>query len=205
MPTTYENAPQEVLQMARELLSQYETHQPLLDHGVTIQYQMAFAERDDDTGQANGPSIKWHGRPALGLCEIINEKNRASGLKDARITICGDTWPDLSVAQQKALLDHELHHLAVIINRHGVLKVDGHGRPCLRLRKHDVEIGHFVVIAERHGMNSQECIQMKTIYDAHGQAFWPDMVGESTEKADGRFARILKEHGATVSIHTSKS
>lgn len=202
MPATYEDAPDEVLDMAADLLKQFETHHPLTSARVSIQYQMAFAEKDDD-GNIKGCAVKWHGRKALGLCKIINLQDRASGMKDARIVLDGDEWADMNELERRALLDHELHHLQVCMSRANAVKHDAHGRPVLKLRKHDVEIGHFVVIAQRHGLHSQECIQMRRIWDSHGQAFWPDLCGVNVATGMSRFKNIIKESGATVSIHSS--
>lgn len=203
MAATYESAPTEVREMLSELLRSWDVHKPLLDCGVTIQVQMAYPEKDED-GNPKGDAIKLHGRKALGLCEIINEQNRASGMKDARITLDGDAWADMSVARQKALLEHECYHLSVNINKNGVLQLDSNGRPKLRLRKHTVEIGWFAAVAERHGSASGECQQAQQIWYKHGQAFWPDLCGASTEAHASRFANIAREHGATVSVKVSK-
>jgi hypothetical protein len=49
-----------------------------------------------------------------------------------------------------------LFHIAVRRDRDGAIKSDDGGRPKLKLRKHDFEIGGFVEIAKRHGPESLE-------------------------------------------------
>jgi hypothetical protein len=41
------------------------------------------------------------------------------------------------------------------------------------LRKHDIEVGWFAVVAGRNGGASLEIEQAKAIMDSYGQLFWP--------------------------------
>jgi hypothetical protein len=52
--------------------------------------------------------------------------------------------------QRTALLDHELCHAAVKLDKHGETTVDARGRVIYRTRKHDLE--EFSSIVERHGL-----------------------------------------------------
>lgn len=173
MPT-YHRAGKDIEQMAASILKQFETHAPILAAKVEIDFVMAFADVDDN-GQKKGFAITHHKRQVFGECRKVKIKDRAMGRGDAEITLDGDWWSTASEAERRALLDHELHHI-VVREEMGVAIRDDLGRPKLGLRLHDIELGWFNVIAARNDTGSQERIQAKSIMDAWGQYYWPEMV-----------------------------
>lgn len=70
---------------------------------------------------------------------------------------------------------------------------DDLGRPKLKMRKHDVEIGWFKIIAERHGAHSIERQQAKIIFDTMGQSFWPGLVSQHTDAAEVSARAVRKQ------------
>lgn len=183
MPT-YEPADSQVIDMAQEILTRFESHKPLIDNRV--KFDLVFAHPTvDENGEAHGDAIKKNGVKALGLCRVINLKDRTMGRGDVEILLDYDWWQDASEKEQEALLDHELHHAEVKM-KDGQPKRDNLGRPLIRLRKHDVEIGWFDLIALRHGRNSQERIQAKKLSDEVGQLYWPDLCGEPSKALKDR-------------------
>lgn len=154
MPT-YERCGRDVIEMANEILCRHETHKPVLDAKVRIDFLWAS-------------EINHHGRPANGQCRKIGLKDRVAGRGDAEILIDVTWWGHAKDAEREALLDHELHHIEVDGS-----KRDSAGRPVIKLRNHDVEIGWFAIIAERNGRASGEQEQARYIFDRFGQAFWP--------------------------------
>jgi hypothetical protein len=60
-------------------------------------------------------------------------------------------------------------------------------RPKLKLRKHDVEVGWFAIVAGRHGSASLEIEQAKAVMDSYGQLFWPciDLPEPPLQLSDG--------------------
>lgn len=170
MPT-YEKADEAVRDMAQTILQQFETHAPVLTAGVRIDFLFAFADLDAKTGLPKNDAITHRGRRALGLCRKIKVKDRVKGMGDAEITLDGDWWVTVDDEERRALLDHELHHIAVIEG-----EKDKAGRPKLALREHDVEFGWFTVIAARHGLHSQERKQAAQIMEMHGQFYFPELV-----------------------------
>lgn len=160
MSITYARCPQAVADAANSILCRFETHKPLLDARVKIDF--LFAANED------GPAIMHHGQGAIGLCRKLGLKDRAAGRGDAEILIDLFFWNNASAEEQDALLDHELHHIDVAEG-----KRDDLGRPVIRLRKHDVQVGWFALIARRHQEASEEWKQGKWIFDNYGQAFWP--------------------------------
>jgi hypothetical protein len=173
MPT-YQRAGKDIEQMAASILKQFETHAPILDAKVKIDFVMAFADVDDN-GQKKGFAITHRKRQVFGECRKVKIKDRAMGRGDAEITLDGDWWATANDAERRALLDHELHHI-VVRQEMGVAIRDDIGRPKLGLQPHDVEIGWFNVIAARHGAASQEQQQAKKIMDDWGQYYWPELV-----------------------------
>lgn len=186
MPT-YQPAQTDVLKMVAIILALYDSHKPLLEHKVRVDVLMVYGDRDEDTGDLITNALNLHGMPALGICRILNIKDRVMGRGDAEICLDADHWAVIPDAQKRALLDHELHHIALKVKKGQVL-YDDIGRPLLKLRKHDVQIGWFAMIAERHGEASVERIQAKGIMDAAGQYFWPGLTDHQPSKklTDGK-------------------
>lgn len=168
--SSYERCPNGVEEMARDILCQYASHKPLLDARVKIDFVFAFS--DPDSGR---PAIMLGGYPALGVARRIGLKDRALGRGDAEVMLDGDWWKEATGERKRALLDHELHHFEVKTDKHGRFDWDDLNRPRLLLRKHDFDFGWFTIIAERHGKHSTEHLQFKTICDAAGQFYWPEL------------------------------
>ncbi len=179
MSTTFQRCGDDVNEMASEILCEYESHKPLLDSRVNI--DLVFAMPDlDETGFPIGDALKKNGVKALGITRKLGLKDRALGRGDAEIALDHYWWTQTAgEEQQKALIDHELHHIAVVMRKaDGKPKLDEQGRPVLRLRKHDHEFGWFNIIAARHGEHSRERIQAKWMLESSGQLYWPELAGK---------------------------
>jgi hypothetical protein len=172
MSTKYERCPKSVSELATFILKQYESYLPVVNAGVTVDFVFAIAETNEKTGEPKGPSMKKNGHQILGKCRATSLKDRSLGHSDAEITIDKFWWETATEDEQAALLDHELHHIQVIIDKRG-LKRDDLGRPVVKMRYHDVECGFFKLIAQRHGIHSQERKQAAQIMCEAGQYFWP--------------------------------
>lgn len=173
----YERAPKAVADMAKSILEQFETHKPLLDAKVKIDFVMAYGDRDENDN-LTGPAITSGGFQSLGVARKMPVKDRAMGRGDCEVMLDGDFWDDEAIpeARKRAVLDHELHHFQVVKDEEDVLLLDSCDRPKLKLRRHDVEVGWFRVVAVRHGAESHERVQAKTLLDGDGQVFWPDIL-----------------------------
>lgn len=64
------------------------------------------------------------------------------------------------------------------MTRKGIVQVDDLRRPKIKIRKHDVEVGWFNIVAGRHGNFSIERIQSKMVMDQLGQYYWPELAGK---------------------------
>lgn len=173
MPT-YQKCDGSVAELAREILCEFPTHKPILDARVQIDYIFAFPDYDD-MGMAKNDAIRHHGCKALGLARRLKLKDRVMGRGDCEVLLDGHWWKEASRDERRAILDHELHHFIVKQSTHGVFERDDIGRPKIVLRHHDFEFGWFAVIAERHGLASQERQQAKIMMEQGGQFFWPEV------------------------------
>lgn len=159
--------------MALAILCEFATHKPVLDARVKVDYVFAYADVDDN-GQPKNHAMTKRGLRILGQCRKIKLKDRVLGRGDAEITLDGDWWGLATEAEKRALLDHELHHIAVEVDSNGKALTDDFTRPKLTLRKHDHEFGWFSVIAARHGKAAQEVKQATQMMESHGQFYWPE-------------------------------
>lgn len=166
---TFKRCDPSVPKMAAAIMQEFETHKPLVEAGVKIDYIFAYGERDEKTDEIISDALTHNGAKALGICRKIGLKDRAKGMGDAEICLDHDYWETIDEPDQRALLDHELHHIVVS------KKTDDLGRPKLAMRGHDFEVGWFAVIAKRHGKHSIEQQQASKAMNMLGQYFWPEI------------------------------
>lgn len=172
MATTYKRAPEEVYKIARELI---EKHHPNTDK-AGVKFDILFATSD------SGHALKCHGWPANAVVRIVGPVERAKGAGDAEIRIDADIWESLTEAEQAALVDHELYHvMPVLDDASGEWKRDAYDRPKLKMRPHDMQVGWFTEIANRHGESSMERKQAREIFAKDGQAFFPFLMEPQPE------------------------
>lgn len=173
MPT-FQKCDPSVREMANAILCQYPDYEPLLDAKVTIDFVFAFAD-EDDAGNKVGNALSKNGCKALGICRKLPLKDRAMGRADAEISLDGDWWNKSIEEEQRALLDHELYHIQVKLDKRGLVR-DDLQRPVLKMRAHDYEFGWFNAIAARHGLFSGERMQAKEMMETAGQYYWPEFL-----------------------------
>ena len=135
--------------------------------------RFAYAAVNEKTGERKGPAIKHHGYAAAAVVRIVSQKDRVSGMPDAMIDIDGDAWPEWTEQRQRAVLDHELHHLEVVKEDSGAVKLDDCNRPKLKMRLHDFEIGGFAEIAKRYKEEALEVEAARAMADKFGQLLFP--------------------------------
>jgi hypothetical protein len=185
--TTYQQAGKKQIDELNLAMTRY--HQRLLKAEVVVDLSVAFAKVDEETGEVKGPALKVRGVPCMAKIKIMSLEDRVQGHGDARITIDGDRWTDLSHDERLAVLDHELTHL--IVSEEMIRtsppkagetappvsavefkpKLDDHGRPKLKMRPHDHEHGWFDEVAQRHGKSSLEAQQAQRFVDEFGQYY----------------------------------
>ncbi len=206
MSAIYSVASPEIKARGEALVSKH--HLELANHEVKIDYITAQATVNDD-GVPTGPAVTHGGYPAWAIAKILQSKDRVMGRGDCEIVIDGDRWPMLSDEQKDALLDHELYHFTLKVDKYGAVVMDDIHRPKMKLRKHDHQFGWFDEIAQRHGANSIEVGQFVNLcHDDSGQYYLPFIdvqrlkVGGPMKDAVKRFVDNIKAGENDVTIST---
>lgn len=160
----YTAATLDVARRVKRLVKKY--HPDLAKARVRIDCVFVTTDGED------GAPVKVNGYPALAAASTVPQKYRPATKADARITIDKEAFEELTDKQKDALLDHELQHFQAVIDENTVA-LDGNDRPRIRMRKHDVQIGFFSVIAQRHGENSQEVIACRALVEHAAEVYLP--------------------------------
>ncbi len=142
-------------------------HPDLEEMKVTV--QVLFAHKYDKDGEAE-PAMITRGHEVLAKISITNLQDRTRGIPDAKLVIDRVFgWARLSESRRLALIDHELTHLNLTLDKDGIVKTDDLGRPKLHMRHHDWELTGFAEICERHGEAAIEVHEMVRWQEAYGQ------------------------------------
>jgi hypothetical protein len=96
------------------------------------------------------------GRCTLGKCKKASDLDRELAAFDFVIILRREFWYATGVTQHQcaALLDHELTHATVRLDKHGEPVEDERKRKVYRIRKHDIE--EFGVIVARYGLYKRD-------------------------------------------------
>jgi hypothetical protein len=113
-------------------------------HQDTLPAKIALAWKKGIKADADGHVI-------LGLCVRASELQRELVDYDFCIVLNREVWTDdgFTDAQKRALIDHEMCHVAHSVDEEGEWRVDSKNRFVWRLRGHDIE--EFTAIIARHG------------------------------------------------------
>lgn len=109
-------------------------------------------------------SLAWKpdvdGIVKLGKCKKASDLDRELAAYDFVIVLRQEFYQDATVTddQRKALLDHEITHATVRLDKDGEPMRDERGRVVYRTRKHDVE--EFSEIVARHGIWKRDLERM---------------------------------------------
>lgn len=182
MSISYVKAPSEIVDLIDGIKDEH--HPVLEDHKVVV--DALVARRYDKKGGELGNAVKCHGYPATATIRVVPLKQRALGRGDALLVVDGLRWEALSEPERHACIDHELEHLQVVGEEGGVVEVidadgsmndvaatDDLGRPKLRLKLHDWQLGGFRTIVARHRDVALEVKAVAACRDEKtGQMFW---------------------------------
>jgi len=128
-----------------------EKYHPRLDaHDVKIGLIMAFPAIGKD-GHATSPAISGYaGHAAAASVATVSTKDRLIKGYDVEILLDAERWNELSLAEQTAVLDHELTHIEPTGDK------DDLDRPITKMRKEDFIAWGFEEIIKRHGFAAME-------------------------------------------------
>ena len=164
----YDTGNAEIIDIVKDVMARH--HEELHAHGVTITV-LEVGEHD-----RNGilvPALKHNGYQAAGTIKITSIKERILGISDAILSIDMATWEGFDDNEKAAVIDHELQHLEIVKDKKtGHSMSDDIGRPKLKARLHDWQLGGFRVIAERYGSKSIEVQAVEACRDENGQYYW---------------------------------
>lgn len=122
--------------LMRDLIDKHHTH--LRDARIAMAWRYGWKPDPDN-------------RVKLGQCKKGSDLDRELHPYDFVILVNAEWWSMKGVKQEhrRALIDHELCHAQVDVDRNGQPKEDERGRTIYRIRKHDIE--EFSEIVARHG------------------------------------------------------
>lgn len=186
----YGHATTELKLVINELLKA-DQHEELRCHKVKV--VALFVYDEDSDGEPTGTALTMNGYPAAAVVRLTSLKERAHKLGDVELLIDGARWDKLDEQQRIALIDHELTHVRVRTEREtGELLTDAQGRPKLRMRRHDIQIGGFNDVIERHGRAALEAIGIAHATARHAQLLleWAESI-DSDEAALGDTLRAV--------------
>lgn len=205
MPLTYQKANKDVVEMLGGVMTAH--HRDLLACEVKVDVLM-LTKTDAEGAPIQEPALKVHGYPAVACIKVVPLKQRALEQGDALMVIDEVVFGELSAAEQEAVLDHELEHLQVAAEDGGVITIhpksgemvgvptsDGLGRPKLKVRLHDWELGGFRSVVQRHGEAAIELKEVQACRDEKGQYCWD---WEAITKAVDRMKEAERTSGLKI-------
>jgi hypothetical protein len=178
MPKTFRKPTDEDRALLGEALNQW--HRELLGPKVRVGLVLIEPPRNEQ-GDATAPAITVAGNRIAAKVRRLAAKARLYNDHDIEIDLDADFWAELTKKRRLALLDHELEHVVLLDG------LDMGGRPKLTLQPDDYAVNGFVSVAERHGGDSLEVIQLQAMYDQAGQMLFP------WAQSDGQSKRPLPD------------
>jgi hypothetical protein len=152
MSKTWEHADTTTIANLQKIRQEY--HQDLDEADATL--AVLFVDAGTDKAGNPKPALKKAGYPCVGKASITSARDRTASLPDAIIELDLHAYNRMSPKRRLALLDHELNHLEVRRTTDGEIAEDSAGRPELRIRRHDHQMGIFHDVVQRHGQDSVE-------------------------------------------------
>lgn len=163
MPRTFEklDPSHKIVEHLGNMLRRH--HRQLYEAEVTIDVLLVRNVSKD--GEEIDPALSHNGYAAAATVKINSLSDRVEGKADATIKIDGNRWDEWPDARLDAILDHELTHLELKVDEEQPALVlrDDVGRPLLRMRKHDFQMGFFSEVAERHNQFAVETEQLQQV------------------------------------------
>jgi hypothetical protein len=152
MPTIYTPATDDVIEFVTAVWLDKFPETYGLDPRPTLSILMAASDKADK------PALKHHGYPAAAIIGITSPEERVSGGTDLRLRIDSLAWSRMDERRREALIAHELLHVQVetVPGTPDLPRTDDYGRPKIKLRLHDWEVGGFSQIVDWYGDDAVE-------------------------------------------------
>lgn len=180
MARTYIPAKRETIDFVHNVLTA--EYPSIAQMQPSLQIGVLFAETD----KPGKPALTKGGLPITAQIRVVSEEGRAAGGPDVLLVIDSDRWTYQSNEERYSLIHHELHHLIPVnllpaLDGGSCCEIDSLGRPKIKIRKHDFEIGGFNLIVERYGDSSAEWKAVKQVYTEYHQTLLPFAVDQEKE------------------------
>ena len=130
--------------MKNELIEK--NHEDLRDARIAVAWNLSWSPDVD-------------GRLQIGKCKLASDLDRELADFDLVVILLREFWTNEKTtdAHRSALLDHELSHAALQLDKNLEPIEDEKGRKCYRIRKHDIE--EFSAVVAQHGLYKKELEQ----------------------------------------------
>lgn len=157
---TFDKPPANLQSRIDQCLRDYHSRllEPQLPVSVVLETLVVYGPRNKD-GVQTAPAIRVRGSEAAACIRVTTLEERVAGRGDAVMWIDGDRYKHWHPETTNAVIDHQLTHLEIVLDRDDEPEFDDLGRVRLKLRPHDFEVGWFDEVAERHGTASYEVNQ----------------------------------------------
>ena len=161
------DADPEPYRLLRELVAAH--HDELVEARIALAWQYGWAKDPD-------------GYLRLGSCQRVTDPLRQLAGVDVLIRLNADVYrlKDFGDAGRRALIDHELCHVARAKNDDDTGATDEMGRPVYRTVHHDAE--EFVDISRRHGLWKHDLLRLA---EAARQAADQPLLGQRSPTQKG--------------------
>jgi hypothetical protein len=178
MATIYTPATDDVIELVNAVWLDKFPDTYNLDPRPTLSVLMANSDKDDK------PALKHHGYQAAAIISITSPEERVDGGTDLRLKIDAMNWAHMNERRREALIAHELLHIqvATVPGQDTTPMTDDYGRPKVKLRLHDWEVGGFSLIVDWYGDDAIEKQIVNDINERLSQMVLPFMDGDKTGK-----------------------
>ena len=168
-----------IFAIIKRMIDQYHPYLNVMQPQLDLRVVLATPEK------AGIPAVKLHGYPCVATIGVVPYKQRIRGAGDAVLTIDTAEWGDLHEEERESTIDHELEHLHFPgmrqLGESWVPNLDKSERPIIQIKLHDLVVGGFKVVAERHGDNAIEKQAIDLINSRLRQSSLPFMHDEADE------------------------
>lgn len=124
---------------------------------IECQFKIGILLVHPSASNPEKPPLLRNGYPVTGDIKIVSYEDRVQGKPDATLKLEGQNWANVDEESKAGEVDHQLERLMVLRDKNTkAIKTDDFGRPKLRLRPHDREVGVFDAVVRRHGRNAPE-------------------------------------------------
>jgi len=166
----YELADDSVHDLLKEAISAYHNMIGKLE----IKFGLIRVTSVDKKGEPDEkPALKSSsGHAAAAQISLVSKKDQLSKNYEVEILFDGPMWDGMTDKKRLAILDHELTHIEIAKDKDGHAKIDDlTGKPKLKLIPDQFHLWGFLDIAKRHGEDSSEVANMRSMAINHGHLF----------------------------------